>query len=158
MRHIKLFEDFLNEAKTLTLFRGQSDEFFNDKKTKGYLEMYGMLFLSDNINNAYFYSNPGRNKIREILVFEVPANIAKVQGVYIDRLGDKIQQLKKDGYSGVTSNVGELSFDKGEVGMFQNYKPVQRFQTNTGKFTEDDIIKLKKLGLSNAHVKKETEL
>ena len=158
MEHIKLFEDFLNGAKTLTLFRGQSGEFFNDKKTKGYLEMYGMLFLSDNINNAYFYSNPGRNKIREILVFEVPANIAKVQGVYIDRLGDKIQQLKKDGYSGVTSNVGELSFDKGEVGMFQNYKPVRRFQTNTGKFTEDDIIKLKKLGLSNAHVKEETEL
>jgi len=159
MKHINLYESFLNESKTLKLFRGQSKDFFDEKVTKGYQQSYGMLFLSNDVNNAYFYTNPGRQKIREILVFDVPDNIAKVQGVYIDRLGvNKIEKLKAEGYTGVTSNVAELMFDKGEVGMFQNYPPILRFQTNTGRFSDKDLKELKKLGLSEFNIKREDDL
>ena len=159
MSHIKTFESFLFEPRSLILFRGQSGEFFNDDKKVGYRKFYGMMFLSDDINNAYFYTKPGQQEIREITVFEVPGDIAKVQGVYIDRLGtDKIEQFKKEGYAGVTSNVGELEADKGEVGMFQNYPPVRRFRTNVGKFSNKDIKELKKLGLSDYNIKLEENL
>jgi hypothetical protein len=160
MKYVKTYESFLNEGKDhLTLFRGQTGEFFDDNKKAGYQKMYGMLFLSDDINNAYFYTKPGQQEIREITVFEVPGNIAKVQGVYIDRLGtDKIEQFKKEGYDGVTSNVGELMADKGEVGMFQNYTPSRRFQTNNGKFSAKDIKELKKLGLADYYIKQEENL
>lgn len=165
MKHVKLYEEFvltetreifLNESKTLKLFRGQSGDFFDEKATKGYQKDYGMLFLSSDINNAYFYTKHGQQKIREILVFEVPDNIAKVQGVYIDRLGiDEIEKFKAEGYAGVTSTIAELMFDRGEVGMFQNYPPILRFQTTTGSFSDKDIKELKKLGLSGFNVKKE---
>jgi hypothetical protein len=159
MSHIKTFESFLFEPRSLILFRGQSGEFFNDDKKVGYLKFYGMMFLSDDINNAYFYTKPGQQEIREITVFEVPGDIAKVQGVYIDRLGtDKIEQFKKEGYVGVTSNVGELEADKGEVGMFQNYPPLRRFRTKVGKFSNKDIKELKKLGLSDYNIKLEENL
>jgi hypothetical protein len=140
----------------LKLFRGQSGDFFDEKAAKGYQKNYGMLFLSNDINNAYFYTKLGQQKIREILVFDVPDNIAKVQGVYIDRLGvDKIEKFKVEGYAGVTSNVAELMFDRGEVGVFQNYPPILRFQTTTGRFSNKDIKELKKLGLSGFNIKKE---
>jgi hypothetical protein len=159
MSRIKTFESFLFEPRYLMLFRGQSGEFFDDNKKGGYQKYYGMLFLSDNINNAYFYTKPGQQEIREITVFEVPDDIAKVQGVYIDRLDtDKIEQFKKEGYAGVTSNVGELQADRGEVGMFQSYPPVRRFRTNVGKFSNKDIKELKKLGLSDYNIKLEENL
>lgn len=149
----------LSESEEMiTLFRGQSGEFYDEKSTKGYQNAYGLLFLSDDINNAYFYTKPGRSDIREILVFKVPGNIAKVQGVYIDRLGNKIEQFKKEGYAGVTSNVGEMMADIGEVGMFKNYSPILRFQTKTGKFSDKDIDELKKLGLHNYNIKYEKNL
>ena len=159
VRYLKTYGSFLNEAKTLTLFRGQTDEFYDEKAKKGYQEHYSMLFLSNDVNNAYFYTNPERSKVREILIFEVPDKIAQVQGVYIDRLGsDKLKELQEEGYVGVTSNVGELMADKGEVGMFKNYKPVKRFQTTDGKFSEEDITVLKKYGLSSINVKRENSI
>lgn len=147
-------EDWMSTARRL--FRGQAGEFFDEKKLQGYQEAYGMLFLSDDINNAHFYTKPGQYQKREILVFEVPDKIAQVKGVYIDRLGsDEIAKLKQQGYVGVTSDIGELIFDKGEVGMFQNYAPVKRFQTEDGKFSQEDVAQLKSLGLSDTNVRKE---
>lgn len=162
MEYTKTFNEYLNEAsksKTIKLFRGQSGKFYNAKHITGYQKSFKMLFMSDDIDNALFYTYSGREQIREILVFEVPDNIAKVEGVYIDRLGtDKIEQLKKDGYSGVTSNRGEFMADKGEVGMFQNYTPILSIKTTNGKFSDKDIKKLKKLGLSDYEVKIEKNL
>jgi hypothetical protein len=162
MKHLKkffLFENWIDEPGTITLFRGQAGHFFNDEELRGYQKSYNMLFLSNDINNAYFYTKPGYYDAREILVFEIPNNIARVQGIYIDRLGsDKIEQLKGEGYIGVTSNVGELSADEGEVGVFQNYKPTLRFQTTTGRFSKRDLTQLKKMGLSDFNIKGENML
>lgn len=156
MKYVKLFEDF--NKGTLTLFRGQHDTFFNDKNETGYFKYYKMLYLTPYIDSAYFYTYPGRSEVREISVFKVPDNIARVSGAYIDRLGNKIDAFKEEGYAGVTSNVGELMYDRGEIGMFNLYSPVQRFQTKNGKFSDSDLRKLSKLGLSQHNIDREKSL
>jgi hypothetical protein len=148
IERVKLFEEF-NEG-FITLFRGQSGSFFDEKTETGYFKVYKMFYLTPYIDSAYFYTSPHRShKKREISVFRVPNNIARVYGVYIDRLGiDKINALKEEGYSGVTSNIGELDPDIGEIGMFNLYSPVHRFQTETGKFSDSDLHRFLELGLS----------
>jgi hypothetical protein len=157
MEHrIQLFEEFNKNKQFITLFRGQSDRFFNKSKETGYFKIYKMFYLTPYIDSAYFYTNPGYSNIREILVFRVPNNIARINGAYIDRLGiDTINKLKQEGYSGVTSNIGELSFDKDEVGMFNLYSPIDRFQTQNGKFSDIDLYHLSKLGLSKYNIDSE---
>lgn len=158
-QHIQLFEEFNKNKGFITLFRGQSDEFFSKSKETGYFKTYKLFHLTPHIDSAYFYSKPGYSNIREILVFRVPDNIASISGRYIDRLGiDKINQLKQEGYFGVTSNIAELSFDKNEIGMFDLYSPIDRFQTQNGKFSNIDLYHLSKLGLSQYNIDKEKSI
>ena len=158
-RHIQLFEEFNKNKEIITLFRGQSGNFYNESEETGYFKIYKMFYLTPHIDSAYFYTRPGYSNIREILVFQVPNNIARVSGVYVDRLGiDKINQLKHEGYLGVTSNIGELSFDKNEIGMFNLYSPIHRFQTQNGKFSNTDLDYLSKLGLSKYNIDKEKSI
>ena len=158
-RHIQLFEEFNKNKGVITLFRGQSDTFFSESKEIGYFKTYKMLFLTPSIDSAYFYTKPGYSNVREILVFQVPDNIASINGIYIDRLGiDQIDKLKREGYLGVTSNIGELYFDKNEIGMFNLYSPIHRFQTQNGKFSNIDLYHLSKLGLSKYNIDKEKSI
>jgi len=155
-QHIQLFEEFNENKGFITLFRGQSDKFFSKSEETGYFKIYKMFYLTPHIDSAYFYTKPGYSNIREILVFRVPDNIASISGEYIDRIGiDKINHLKQEGYLGVTSNIGELSFDKNEIGMFNLYSPIDRFQTQNGKFSDIDLYHLSKLGLSKYNIDKE---
>jgi hypothetical protein len=159
MKHIKLYEYFKDYEKSIIVFRGQYETFFNEKLEIGYTKTYGLFYTTPYINSAYFYTKPGQYDIREITVFEIPDNIAVVSGVYIDRLGyGKIQELKKMGYSGVTSNIGELFFDSGEIGLFDYYPPVHRFQTKNGKFSDSILNELKKFGLSESNIEYEKNL
>ena len=175
MKWIKTFEEwkvsesYLNEGrheavftessggKNILLFRGQSEKFY-EEAPQGYSDLYGMLFTSSDINNAYFYTKPKQNNVREILVFEVPNNIMRINGKYIDRAGDEIKKAKAEGYDGVTSNVAELMFDEGEVGLFKVYKPIAKYQTTNGAFDPKDVQEMKKYGLSQFNVTKEKEL
>jgi hypothetical protein len=158
-RNIQLFEEFNKNKEVITLFRGQSDNFFSEIEEIGYFKTYKMLFLTPHIDSAYFYTRPGYSNIREILVFQVPNNIASISGRYIDRLGiDKINQLKHEGYLGVTSDIGELSVDKNEIGMFNLYSPIHRLQTQNGKFSNIDLYYLSKLGLSKYNIDKEKSI
>lgn len=169
MKYVKTYESFLNEGryeavfteasggKNILLFRGQSGKFY-EEAPQGYSDLYGMVFTSSDINNAYFYTKPKQNNVREILVFEVPNNIMRINGKYIDRAGDDIKKAKADGYDGVTSNVAELMFDNGEVGLFKFYKPIAKYQTKNAAFDPKDVQEMKKYGLSQFNVTTEKEL
>lgn len=168
MKHLHTFESFLNEGlhavftetdggKNILLFRGQSGKFY-EEKPQGYSESYGMIFTSSDINSAYFYTKPKQYNVREILVFKVPNNIMRIYGKYIDRAHDEIKKSKAEGYDGITSNVGELMFDQGEVGLFKLFKPIARYQTTTGVFNSKDVREMKKYGLSQFNVTQEKEL
>ena len=169
MKYVKTFESFLNEGrleavftetsggKNILLFRGQSEKFY-EESPQGYSKSYGMLFTSSDINNAYFYTKPGQYDVREILVFEVPNNIMRISGKYIDRAGDEVKKAKAEGYAGITSNVAELEGDEGEVGLFKFYKPIAKYQTKDGAFREKDVQEMKKYGLSQFNITTEKEL
>lgn len=151
MKNIKTFEEFLFESNNLILFRGQSGDFYKEEKL-GYIKYYDMLFLTPDINSAYYYSLRGNEKVREISVFEVPDNIKHIQGSYIDRDKKQVDKAKEEGYDGITSNVAEFIADKGEVGLFDIYKPIKRFQTITGSFTDKQLNEMKKYGLSQNNI------
>lgn len=169
MQQLKTFESFLNEGKfeavftevdrgkKILLFRGQSEKFY-EESPQGYSDSYGMLFTNCDINNAYFYTKPKQNNVREILVFEVPNNIMRISGKYIDRARAEMQKAKEEGYVGITSNVGELTFDEGEVGLFKFYKPIAKYQTNNGVFDPKDVREMKKYGLSAFNITMEKKL
>jgi hypothetical protein len=177
MKHIKAYESFLVEktgndgfaiftetkgGKNIFLFRGQAGKFFEEKR-QGYNDSYGMLFASCDINNAYFYSGsgwdgPAANQIREIVIFEVPNKIARVYGKYIDRARTERDKFKSEGYVGMTSNAGELMADRGEVGLFELYKPIKKWQTTTGSFDPADVAEMIKYGLEGHNIKREKEL
>lgn len=153
--------DILREVEfqgELTLFRGQSGKFY-EKIKQGYSgDAYGMLFLSDNINSAHFYSKPGFAETREILVFKVPNKIAKIQGKYIDRASEERAKARAEGYLGITSNVGELNVDKGEVGLFYMPKPIKSWRTESGAFTQEQVEEMKAFGLGPNEQREETQL
>lgn len=173
MKYIKLRKNFIfeninegkfnfefiktNGGKNILLFRGQYGKFY-EKSKQGYSDAYGMLFVSSDINNAYFYTKPKQQMIREILVFEVPNNIMQISGKYIDRARDEVKKAKEEGYAGIASNIGELDADEGEVGLFNFYKPIAKYQTKNGAFSKKDLQELKQYGLSQFNQAIETEL
>jgi len=169
MKYVKTYESYLNEGryeavfteasdrKNILLFRGQSGKFY-EELPQGYSDSYGMIFTSCDINNAYFYTKPKQNNVREILVFEVPNNIMRISGKYIDRARTEMQKAKEEGYDGITSNVAELMFDNGEVGLFKFYKPIAKYQTMDGAFDPRDVQEMKKHGLSQFNITTEKEL
>lgn len=169
MKHLETYESFLREGrfeavftetsggKNILLFRGQSEKFY-EESPQGYSNFYGMIFVSSDINSAYFYTKPGQHDVRELLVFEVPNNIMRISGKYIDRALDEAEKAKAEGYAGITSNVAELMFDNGEVGLFKFYKPIAKYQTKEGAFSEKDVQEMKKYGLSQFNITTEKEL
>jgi hypothetical protein len=178
MKPVKLFEQFINDrlneqflrerrgyvnfeeiqgGKKIVLFRGQSDNFFKQKK-QGYSEAYGMIFMSALIDSALFYTKPGRSKVREILMFEIPNNIMRISGKYIDRATEERKKAKEEGFVGIVSDIGELDADWGEVGVFDFYKPVKKWQTTTGAFSMTDLKEMSKFGPSEWNQNREIAL
>lgn len=170
MRTIKRFQEFLYEEldpsgypvfmpdgdDNIVLFRGQAHHFYNPNEPGGYFQHYGMLFVTNDINNAHFYTKtPGTVNLREIMVFSVPNRIQRVTGMFIDRATRLINTAKAQGYIGITSNLGELYQDRGEVGLFYNPTPIRRWQTTTGVFSPDDVSEMMKWGLNRQQAKAE---